>query len=263
MNPKSKNLLFAFLNLAGFIAVIVLNGLANALPINNRTTGELSDLYPNLFVPAGFTFSIWGVIYLLLLIFVVYQLVQAFRNPHVEFISKIGPWFLVSCIANASWIVAWHYEQVFVSLLIMLVILASLLMMYLRLQIGKSEADNKEKYLVHFPMSIYLGWISVATIANVTTLAVNNDWGAWGISEPVWTIIVLIVAAGLAMGMIFTRNDVFYPLVTLWAFWGILSKRMMDTVPEAGIIWTLYILLGVISVSILVQLFRKRVYKGA
>jgi hypothetical protein len=262
MNSKNQNLLFAFLNLAGFIAVLILNGLANALPINGKTTGDLSDLYPNLFVPAGFTFSIWGIIYLMLAIFVVYQLVRAFKDNNPEFIGKMGPWFLISCVANATWIVAWHYEQVLLSLGIMLVILVSLIMIYLKLQIGKSTASNPEKYLVHLPFSIYLGWISVATVANVTTLGVDTGWGGFGISEPVWTIIVLIVAAGLALGVIFTRNDIFFPMVTLWAFWGILSKRMMDLNPESGIMTTLYILMVIVFVSMAVQVVRKKVYKA-
>lgn len=256
-----KNRILAIVNLIGLIAVLTLNGLANALPIGGKNTGELSDLYPNLFVPAGFTFSIWGIIYILLTAFVVYQLIQAFRNEDNGFIERIGPWFLVSCVANASWILAWHYQLVGLSLVIMLAILGSLLMIYLRLKIGKSDAPGREKYLVHLPFSIYLGWISVATIANVTALSVNAGWGGFGIAEPVWTIIVLVVAMGLALGMIFTRNDVFYPLVTLWAFFGILSKRMMEAIQLEGIIWTLYIGMGIVAISLLIQVFRKRVYQ--
>ena len=115
------------LNLLGFILVIVLNGLANALPINGYTTGELSDRYPNLFVPAGFTFSIWGVIYLLLLVFVIYQIRNWWSKHRLDmsFVQKIGPWFAISCLANASWIIAWHYVQPLLALFIMCVTISS------------------------------------------------------------------------------------------------------------------------------------------
>ena len=118
-----KNIkLLAIINTLGLILALVLNGLANALPINGKTTGELSDAYPNLFVPTGFTFAIWGVIYLTLFVFIVYQLIQAFSKGGnaQDFLPKISWFFLLSCIANASWIVAWHYQYLIVSLVIML-----------------------------------------------------------------------------------------------------------------------------------------------
>lgn len=216
----------AIANFLGFILTIVLNGLANGLPLNGVTTGELSDMYPNLFVPAGFTFAIWGVIYLLLLAFTVYQLRQAFsKNGNVDFIQKIGWWFVVSSIANASWIVAWHYQIVWLSLVIMLVILGSLLGIYQQLTIGEKPKNTLEKWLVHLPFSVYLGWITVATIANVTTLAVDNNWSGFGISEMTWTMIMITIATFIGIIMLFRRKDWAYALVLIWAFYGIYAKR--------------------------------------
>ena len=188
--PQMK--LIAILNIVAYVGTIVMNGLANALPINGYNTGQLSDLYPNKFVPAGLTFSIWGIIYLLLGVFVVYQAVVAFRsNPGTDnFVSRIGPWFLISSLANMAWIVAWHYRQVPLSLLIMLGILLSLIMIYQRLQVGLASAPGNEKFLVHLAFSIYLGWITVATIANVTTLLVDLGWDGFGISDVSWTVVV-------------------------------------------------------------------------
>ncbi|MEO0471099.1 MAG: hypothetical protein AAF206_15840 [Bacteroidota bacterium] len=218
--------LLAFTNLLGFIITIILNALANALPINGQTTGELSDAYPNLFVPAGLTFAIWSLIYLLLLIFVVYGLVAAFSKNQSQsvFLEKIGWWFFISCLCNASWIVAWHYEIVPLSLMIMLGILGSLIMIYRRLGIGTGNGGSREKFLVHMAFSIYLGWITVATIANVTTLLVDNGIDGGG-SAALFAASVIVVA--IVMGSLFLKNrgDLFYALVVVWALYGIYLKR--------------------------------------
>jgi hypothetical protein len=182
MNKRRLVLSLSILNLLGFLGTVVVNGLANALPLNNKTTGELSDLYPNLFVPAGLTFAIWGLIYVLLAIFVIYQLIPSVRRDaqKVDFVQRIGLLFFISSIANIGWIFAWHYEIVPLSLVLMLILLGYLIAIYLRLNIGKSEATKSEKYLVHLPFSVYLGWITIATIANVTALLVDINWNTWG-----------------------------------------------------------------------------------
>jgi len=252
----------AILNTLGFILVIVMNTLANTLPINGFDTGELSDFYPNLFVPAGFTFSIWGIIYLTVLVFVVWSLVQAFNNKGNDgFLQKIGPWFLISCLANASWILAWHYLQVGLSLVIMLTILLSLIAIYLRLGIGKDRSSNSDRYIVHLPFSLYLGWITIATVANATTVLVHNNWGGWGLSEETWTVIVIVVATFISMTVLLSRADVFYSAVTIWAFYGIYAKRQMQVEPEQSIIYALMggILL-VVAVGVM-QALREGIYQ--
>src|SRR5512133_3141843 len=169
-----------YLNLLLFAGMIVMNYLANALPLNNKTTGELSDMYPNLFVPAGLTFSIWGVIYLLL---VGYCIIQ-FSGSNQIAIGSIGWLFAVTCILNASWIVAWHYQKLPLSLIIMVCLLNYLILINIRLT---AVAQG----LMKAAFGIYLGWICIATIANVTALLVNYNWNGFGLSDVTWTITMI------------------------------------------------------------------------
>ncbi len=261
---RSGRLFFAFLNLLGFLGVVVVNGLANTLPINGKTTGELSDLYPNLFVPAAITFSVWGVIYLLLGIFIVYQLLRSARHDaQSSFVERIGFLFFISSLANIGWIFTWHYELIFLSLILMLILLASLIAIYLRLDIGKSDAPAPERYLVHLPFSVYLGWITVATIANVTALLVDISWDRFGLSEAFWAGVVIAVAIAIALAVIFTRRDIFYGLVIDWALLGVLIKRLSETtVPDRAVEVITLVGLAVITIGIVFQLIRRDVYQS-
>ncbi|MFC1893882.1 hypothetical protein ACFLYR_07685 [Chloroflexota bacterium] len=259
---RGRLLFLAILNLIGFLGTVVVNGLSNALPLNGKTAGELSDQYPNLFVPAGLTFSIWGVIYILLAIFVIYGLIVATKkNPeNSSFVGNIGIFFFISCLANMGWIFAWHYEIVPLSLVLMLILLAALITMYLKLRIGKSDATRKEKYLVHLPFSVYLGWITIATIANVTALLVYLNWNAFGLGEPFWAVAVIIVGIGITLSVLLTRNDIFYCLVVDWALLGILLKRLADSTPVQSVIVVTIVGMALITVGIVVQIIRKKVY---
>jgi len=262
----NKNLLrknLSLLNLLGFLGMITVNYLAVTLPLNNKTTGELSDQYPNLFVPAAITFSIWGVIYLLLAVFIVYQLVYAFgkNHPRKSFLEKIGLLFFVSSLANIFWIFAWHYEVIYLSLLLMLILLGSLVAIYQKLRIGISDALNSEKYLIHLPFSIYLGWITIATIANTTTLLVHLGWGRFGFSEQFWTVVVISVGIVISLIMLFRRRDIFYCLVVDWALLGIIIKQNAAvTVIFQNIITVSYIGIALISLGIVTCLLRRKVY---
>jgi len=260
---KSQLKSLSILNLLSFVSMVIVNYLAVTLPLNNKTTGVLADQYPNLFVPIGLTFSIWGIIYLLLAIFIVYQLVYAFRKntPDSSFLEKIGFLFFLSCLANFSWIFAWHFERVFLSFLIMLILLLSLIVIYQKLNIGRSAALKSEKYLVHLPFSVYLGWITIATIANTTALLVNLNWNRWGLSEPFWTIVVIIIGLVISLMMLFYRKDIFYSLVVDWALLGILIKRLtVDMVTVQSIITVVSLGLVMISLGIIIQIIRKKVY---
>ena len=223
MNYSKNNKILIYGNILSFLLTIVMNSLANILPINGKTTAELSDSFPNLFVPAGYVFSIWGVIYVLLAIFTVSQAFSKYRNDEV--LAKIGNFFIISNLANSAWIVFWHYENVFNSLLLMFVLLASLIMIYVRLDIGKEPVDRTVRITSHIPFSVYLGWITVATVANVTALLVSINWNGFGISEVVWTAIVISVATFIALVLTFTRRDYAYTLVPVWAFIGIAVKQ--------------------------------------
>ena len=219
--------LYQLLNTIGFILTILVNGLANGLPINGKGTGEVSDAYLNLFAPAGITFAIWGLIYAALGLFVIYQLgfLSKGNNQYLEIVSDIGPSFAIASAANISWIFAWHYERFLISVLIMLVLLLSLIDIYNK--INQQEADTTlEKVSVRWPFSIYLSWISVATIANITTFLVSINWDGFGIPEAIWTIIVILVATLITLKFVFYKRDIPYALVTVWALLGILIKHL-------------------------------------
>jgi hypothetical protein len=261
MNKRQSPIVLSILNIIGFIGVVIVNGLANALPINNKATGELSDQYPNLFVPAGLTFSIWGLIYILLAVFVIYTLLRAIRGGTGEsFIDRIGILFFLSCIANIGWIFAWHYEIVPLSLVIMLLLLGCLLAIYLRLGIGNKGPTTKQQYMVHLPFSVYLGWITIATIANVTALLVDLSWNRFGLSEQFWAVAVIIVGIAITLAVLFRRQDVYYSLVVDWALLGILLKRLADSAPVQSVVVVTIVGLVIITVGILVHLVRKKVY---
>lgn len=248
----------AVLNAAGFVVTVIVNGLANALPINGKTTGELSDMYPNLFVPAGLTFSIWGVIYLVLLIFVVYQLIIAFKKAEKAIIiHEIGWWFIISLIANCSWILAWHYVLPELSLLIMLVLLFSLIKIYMGLEQIKTRVSKSAKWLVYPCFSIYLGWITVATIANTTTVLVDWGWSGGAFGEAMWAIVMITIAMSMGVYFAIFRKNIAYTLVIIWALYGIYLKRSADLVPEKGIILVSQIGMFLGAFSILYILIRK------
>ncbi len=253
------------LNTIGYVIVIAFNALANILPIAGVTTGEVSDRYDNLFVPAGLTFSIWGVIYLLLAIFVVYQWVVArHETPAASFVGKVGAWFFVSCLANASWIVAWHHEVLPLTLVLMLVLLGSLLAIYLRLGTGVQYVTRAEQYFVHVPFSIYLGWITIATIANVSALLISIRWDTLGLGPQFWAVLAIAVGTTLALIMAFKRHDVFFSLVVVWALLGILLKRLADpTTPDQAVVAAAIAGITLVAIATIVQLVRKRVYQPA
>ena len=205
------------INILLFTGMLVMNYLANALPLNNKTTGELSDSFPNLFVPAGLTFSIWGIIYLLLL---VYSIVQ-FTGSDKEAISGISLLFGISCILNALWIVMWHYEKLPLSLLIMLGLVVTLILI-------NNQIRDLNPGIIKASFGIYLGWICIATIANVTALLVNINWNGFGISHEIWTIVMIFSGMLIAALSVWNLKNPYIGLSVIWAFIGIAIKRQDD-----------------------------------
>ncbi|MBN2862834.1 MAG: tryptophan-rich sensory protein [Bacteroidales bacterium] len=233
-----------FINVILFFGMIVMNYLANALPINNKTTGQLSDALPNLFVPAGLTFSIWGVIYLLLATYCVIQ----FRSANQAVNESIGWLFSVSCLLNALWIVAWHYQRLPLSLLVMAGLLVSLI--YINMMIRDLPFG-----IIKASFGIYLGWICIASIANVTALLVYYDWGGFGMKESTWAIILILTGALIVSAAIFQFKNPFIGLSVVWAFIGIFLKRQSDF---RSIALTAIIALIYISVITLLGFLRKK-----
>lgn len=224
----SRLKLYQLLAIILFIGVLVMNYLANALPLGGNTTGELSDMYPNLFTPAGFTFSIWGVIYLALLVYIVFQARSLFKGtPKLtdSVIEEITPWFLLSCICNMLWIVLWHYQQVLYSVIVMGGILFSLIQVVTRIYQNERLDGLYNKLFFKIPFGLYLGWILVATVANVTTLLVDIGWDGFGFSELFWTVTMLIIATIIAIFTASRLNNIFIGFSVIWALFGIVSKR--------------------------------------
>jgi len=210
-------------NIVAVIATIIVNVLSNVLPFNDLTTGEISDRFQVVFVPAGYVFSIWGVIYLGMIAFAVYQALPAQReNPRLR---RVGYLFALSGLANMAWLFLWHYEQFTWTLVAMFTLLALLILIYLRLEIGQNRVPAAETLMIRVPISIYLGWITVATIANVTQVLYYWGWSGWGISGEVWAVILLAVATALSAAMIFTRGDIAYLLVIIWSVIGVAVKQ--------------------------------------
>jgi len=209
-----------------FIIMVATNILANTLPINGITTGEVSDAYKNLFAPAGITFFIWGLIYLLLLVYTIYQL-GFFQGGEkyikTELLEKVGVLFSISSISNSIWIFLWHYNFISLTVIVMIIILICLIMIVA--EISKHKLNFKEKFFIKLPFSVYLGWITIATIANVTTFLVSIGWNGFGISDITWTIIILMVGVIISSLTILQFKDIAYGLVIIWAYMGIYIKH--------------------------------------
>ena len=255
MVPRGKKRILQAGNILAVIITIIINGLAVLLPLNGKTTQELSDALPNLFVPAGITFSIWSIIYILWIVFAIYQARDFFKKEEIRmpFLNQISYWFILGSAANSAWIFFWHYEYVGISLLMMIILLISLLVIYIKLHIGQIIVPTKEKLCVHVPISVYLGWITVATIANVTAWLVSINWDGFGIDAVVWMILIITIGTLLTYLMLALRRDIAFSLVVLWAFLGIWMKRMTQptTVTDVNIATTVSIALVLISAGIL------------
>jgi hypothetical protein len=212
-----------------FLGVIAVNALANILPINGYNTGQISAFYPNAFVPAGFTFSIWGVIYLLLLFYTIgftyYTLKQEQYPKAFTLIERINIYFLLTCVFNMSWIIAWHYLQIELSLVIMLLFLITLIQLFLKSNTIARDLTLSQRFILQTPFIVYLGWISVATIANTTALLVAYKWTALSIAPVYWSASMILIALLLAVLMLKKFKAVPFALVVTWALWGIKASQ--------------------------------------
>lgn len=249
-------------NILAFLFMMTANALAWLLPINGKQTGEVADEYPNLFVPAGFTFSIWSVIYLSLLGFVIYQLWLAFSGKQPGVLARVmgcmKEWFLISCVTNACWLFAWHYELIPVSVGLILILLASLVIIHVNFGMGRVTPGTAEKFFIHLPFSIYLGWISIAALANITTLLVYAGWTGDITFQVWWTISMIALGTLISIIMIFRRNNIPHALVAVWAFYGILIKRReAGIIEQQPVIHSCVIAIGVIAIAISWHLYRK------
>lgn len=216
MSKPLRNVLISTL---AFIAMLTVNALANILPINGLNTGEVSALYPSLFTPAGITFSIWSVIYLLLLGFIILQ----WRNSDAYIFAEVSRLFWLSCLLNIGWILSWHYLQVSISVTLMLLLLLTLVQLFLKVR-KISMTKPEEKIFIRLPFTIYFAWICVATIANISTLFVSRQWEGGIFSPLVWTIVMMTIASLLALFIINKYRAPIFALVIIWALLGIFLR---------------------------------------
>jgi len=224
VNIMSRNTAFLQIaNIAAFVMTVSVNSLASTLALNGRTTGEISDLYPTLITPAGYVFSIWGLIYALLLVFTVFQALP--RQRETPFLRKVGFLFVLSGLFNVSWLFLWHYLKITLSVIPMFALLASLIAIYLRLRIGKSNVSLRERLCVHLPFSVYLGWITIASIADVAAALVSVNWEGWGLDAVTWSMLMIVAALAITLVVMVTRRDAAYGLVVVWALLGIIVKQ--------------------------------------
>jgi hypothetical protein len=226
-----KPIYAGILNFLGFALVLTMNALANILPINGYNTGQVSAFYPNYFVPAGFTFGIWGIIYLLLMGYVICSLLSAlpsFPENARKLVVKTSPYFLVTCILNASWIVAWHYLYLGLSLFIMLAFLVTLIALFLAINKSKFELRPFYRFWIYHPFVVYLGWISVATIANFTALFVGIGWQGEPFAAISWSVVLITIALLLGVILVGVKKEPAYGFVLAWAFFGIYSSQLKD-----------------------------------
>lgn len=237
------------------LATLVVSGLANALPLNGLNTGQISDRFNVYFVPAGYVFSIWGLIYLGLIAFAIFQALPSQReNPRLR---ATGWWISLGGLANSVWILFWHYEQFPLTLIVMLGLLGTLIVTYLRLGIGRTTVPAAETWAARLPFSIYLGWITVATVANVTSLLDYLNWDGFGFAPEIWMGIVLAAVLVIAALMNFTRRDIAYTAVILWALVGISVKHA--AVPAVTI--PTWITFGLVALTLIAAFFLRRTEK--
>ena len=277
-SERGKDLRFAsIMSAIAFAAVITVNGLANSLPLNGANTGVLSDEIPNLFVPAGLTFTIWGLIYLLLAGYVFAVIREAWAKRGVAgspaspdasaWTGRDAALFLANMAANAAWIFAWHWRQVGLAMLIMLVILGTLIALEQGSQrkIAKGGSLDEttspaRRFFLTVPLRVYLGWISVATIANATAVLVKAGWNGFGLDPRAWTVIVIVAGLAVALGFSVAKKQYAAPLVVVWAYAGIVLKRAQVDAAYSAPVW---IAAGLAALVILVSIALARIKKLA
>jgi len=217
-----------WMNVMVFVLTVLVNGLAGSTKIlGGKDTAQISNSNPTLITPAGYVFSIWGIIYILLGIFVVFQAFPSQEGKSYQ--ERIGSLFICASLLNIAWIFLWQFEYLSLSVVLIFLLLATLVAIYLRLNIGKSKVELRERLAVHLPFSVYLGWITIASIANVAVALVSAKWNGSGISPETWATLVLIVALLITLFVVATRRDIGYGLVIIWALVGIAVNQSAHT----------------------------------
>ncbi len=258
----------AVLNALFFLVHLVPSQLTQLKLLNSQTIGDVSDKYPTLFTPAGITFAIWGLIYLSLTAFCIYHLLKAYKagedHEANAALKRIGYLFILNNLATGAWTIAWVYEWLVLSVILMLVQLVTLLAMQLRLGIYDPARSLASKWFTQFPLSIYFGWICIATVANVSAVLVGLEWDGFGLSPEFWTILLIAIATGITLFLVFNRRNPFVGLVTVWAFYGIVLKHQQlgaasgTNIPTAAWIGLVLVALAAVYISYLLLTSNRR-----
>lgn len=251
LNRSVGNTAWRIASIAAYLLMIAVNAMANSLPLFGRTTGGVSDSYPTLFSPAPFTFAVWGVVYLLLGGFVVFQALPE-RGAEKRLVVA-RPLFVLSSIVNVFWLISWHALALPLSELLMVMLLGVLILLYLRVGVWREPKQGAQRWWVDLPISVYLGWISVATIANTAILLVSLgvDGGAWA---PFVTVVMVVTALGLGLAAVVIRRDAGYALVVAWGLVGIAAARAGNVLPDTTVGAAAVIAAGVLGVAAVVAL---------
>ncbi|MEH6769693.1 tryptophan-rich sensory protein [Maribacter arcticus] len=216
----------SILNLMSVILVIAVNYISQIMEFNGTTIGEISSRYVNLFTPASYAFAIWGIIFLALLAYGIFQVRRAFFSEKESiFIEQTGYWFVLANILNCCWVFAFVYNYTGLSVLIMFGILISLIKIILNTNMERWDAPISTIAFVWWPICIYSGWISVATIANISAYLSKLNWNGGILSEQAWTISMIVVAIILNLLMIWKRNMREFALVGIWALFAIYIRH--------------------------------------
>jgi hypothetical protein len=250
--------LFRFGNIVAFIITLAVNGLAGVGVLNDRTTAQVSNLYSNLVTPAGYVFAIWGIIYALLFIFIIYQALPSQKEK--QFQKQISSLFLLSCLFNCVWIFLWQYNFIALSVIAILALLATLTAIYLRLGVGAAKVSSREKLFVHLPFSVYFGWITVATLADIAAALVYEHWN--GLSSDTWAEAILLVALAVTLIVIVARRDIAYSLVIVWALVGIAANHSSNQNVVVTIVIDVAVILIVLVLSVAISWSRQVKKRG-
>jgi hypothetical protein len=242
-------------NVVATVFMIAVNIMATTLPLNGQDTGAISDRFAIYFVPAGYVFSIWGLIYLALIGFSVFQALPSQREN--ARLRRVGYLYALSSVLNIIWLFLWHYNVFAGTLIVMLGLLATLIAIYMRLGNGITPVKTAEKWLVNVPFSIYLGWITVATIANASQFLFYLNWNGLGINPQIWAVIMIGAATIVGLLMALSRRDIAYLLVLVWALAGIGVKHLAAPAVSAAA-WLAAVLLVLMVIFLTVRSFRPR-----
>ena len=261
--------LLSILNLTAFLFHLILAIFSNVKGVlSNNTVADISHKYETIFAPAGITFSIWGVIYIFLLGFCMYHLYKAFSKSDTDQANidtlSIGWLFLINNLATGFWLIAWVNDRILLTVFLILIQLLTLLLINLKLRVFNVHNSLIQKFLTQFPLSIYFAWICIATIANISAFLASTGWSSTGASAVYCTIGITIIATLVSVFTVIKRQNVFFGLVVIWAFYGIILKNQhFDPLTYGSVLKTLWICLGIVGATTVNQCFKNEIKENS